>query len=223
KQAALSTGGTPIDEIRALASATLVFSVGDSMQQPARALLKKNPALKHHHFHHLSGLQATDQLIECLLKESGRQPSPSLVRWRKRLQDALLDSHFSIGQTRFALAAEPDQLAGLAAAVREAGGRVALAVSSVASPQLERLEAERVMVGDLEDAEDLAEHYDVIIGSFHCEALAHRLHKGLVLRGFPNWEQVGNQLKNDVLYEGSAYFLFECANSANHCRHQLAV
>ena len=71
----------------------------------------------------------------------------------------------------------------------------------------------------LEDAEQLAGEYDLIVGNGHCEALAQRLHKALVLRGFPNWEQVGNALKNDVLYEGSAYFLFECANAAEQMRH----
>jgi len=44
----------------------------------------------------------------------------------------------------------------------------------------------------------------------------------LVLRGFPNWEQVGNQLKNDVLYEGGTYFLFECANAASLMREHQA-
>lgn len=93
-----------------------------------------------------------------------------------------------------------------------------VAISSVDSPQLEKIIAETVLVGDLEDAEHLADDYDVIIGNFHCEAIAHRHHKGLVLRGFPNWEQVGNPLKNDALYEGGAYFLFECANTAMEMR-----
>jgi nitrogenase molybdenum-iron protein NifN len=33
-----------------------------------------------------------------------------------------------------------------------------------------------------------------------------------MLRGFPNFEAVGNTMKNDVLYEGSCYLLFELAN-----------
>jgi nitrogenase molybdenum-iron protein NifN len=40
----------------------------------------------------------------------------------------------------------------------------------------------------------------------------------LVLRGFPCWEVVGNQLKNDLLYEGGAYFLCEVANAAEAMR-----
>jgi len=219
KQAALSSGGIGVEEIRGLGDAGLVLSVGDSMQAAAAALLQKNPAMRHRHFAHLSGLEATDVLIELLLAETGFSGPPlPVARWRQRLQDAMLDSHFSLGQTRFLVAAEPDQLAGICQSLYEAGGRVTVAISSVDSPQLEKLRADTVLVGDLEDAEHLAERYDVMVGNCHCEAIAHRLHKGLVLRGFPNWEQVGNPLKNDVLYEGGAYFLFECANTAEQIR-----
>jgi len=40
-----------------------------------------------------------------------------------------------------------------------------------------------------------------------------------MLRGYPNYEAVGNQLKNDVLYEGSTYMLFELANIINHYKY----
>jgi nitrogenase molybdenum-iron protein NifN len=219
RQAALSSGGIALGEIRQLASAGLVLSVGESMRSCAEALRKKNPFIRHHHFAHLQGLEASDALAELLLKESGMHTPPAgIVRWRKRLQDALLDSHFSLGQTRFLVAGEPDQLAGLCRSLAEAGGKIKAAISTVDSPQLEELRAEKVLVGDLEDAENLRDEYDLIVTNFHGEALAHRLHKGLVVRGYPNWEQVGNQLKNDVLYEGGAYFLFECANAASAMR-----
>lgn len=221
KQAALSSGGISVEQIRALGDAGLVLSVGDSMQGSARALQRKNPFIRHQHFPHLSGLEGGDALAALLLQETGfSQPPPGIVRWRKRLQDAMLDSHFSLGQTRILAVGEPDQLAGLCRSLAEAGGRVTLAISSVDSPQLEQLPAQQVLVGDLEDAENRQADYDLIVGNFHCEALAHRFHKALVLRGFPNWEQVGNQLKNDILYEGGAYLLFEAANAAEHHRMQ---
>ncbi len=171
--------------------------------------------MRHHHFAHLQGLEATDDLAAMLLDETGFSGPPlAVARWRQRLQDAMLDSHFSLGQSRFLVAAEPDQLAGICQALHDAGGRVTVAISTVDSPQLDKIQAARVLVGDLEDAELLADEYDVIVGNCHCEALAHRLHKGLLVRGFPNWEQVGNALKNDVLYEGGCYLLFEAANTA---------
>jgi len=172
--------------------------------------------MRHHHFAHLNGLVATDRLVEVLLEETGfTLPPIAVARWRQRLQDAMLDSHFSLGQNRFLVAAEPDHLAAICQSLHDAGGKIAIAISTVDSPQLEKIDADKVMVGDLEDAEIAADEYDVMIGNFHCEALAHRLHKGLVLRGFPNWEQVGNALKNDVLYEGGCYLLFETANTAS--------
>jgi len=215
KQAALSSGGITVEEITGLADAGLVVSIGDSMQVSAEALMAKNPFIRHLHFSHLNGLVATDSLVEQLLAEAGFCNPPLVVeRWRKRLQDAMLDSHFSMGQTRFLVVGEPDHLIGLCESLYEAGGRVSVAIATVSSPQLDQIKAETVLVGDLEDAEHMADKYDMIVGNFHCEALAHRERKGLVTRGFPNWEQVGNQLKNDVLYEGGAYFLFECANAA---------
>ncbi|WP_321367418.1 nitrogenase iron-molybdenum cofactor biosynthesis protein NifN [uncultured Desulfuromusa sp.] len=221
KQASLSSGGITVEEIAALADAGLVVSVGHSMQASAEALMGKNPFMRHLHFPHLSGLVATDNLVEQLLSETGfYSPPPAIERWRKRLQDAMLDSHFSLGQTRLLVVGEPDHLVGLCESLYEAGGRVSVAIATVNSPQLEQIKAEQVLVGDLEDAEQMSDKYDLIVGNFHCEALAHRLYKGLVTRGFPNWEQVGNQLKNDVLYEGGAYFIFECANAASvHREH----
>jgi len=223
KQAALSSGGIEVEQIRELGNAGLVISVGASMQASAAALLKKNPDMRHHHFPHLQGLVACDELAAVLLEETAFSAPPlPVARWRQRLQDAMLDAHFSLGQTRFLVVGEPDQLVGICAALAEAGGKISVAISSVDSPQLEGLNADTVLVGDLEDAEMHADAYDVIIGNGHCEALSERLHKGLVLRGFPNWEQVGNQLKNDVLYEGGCYLLFEAANVASARRHHQA-
>lgn len=219
KQSALSSGGIEVETIRGLADAGLVLSVGDSMQPSAAALLKKNPAMRHLHLDHVQGLVATDTLVAALLETSGREKPPVTVeRWRKRLQDAMLDSHFSLGQTRILLVGEPDFLAGASELLREAGGKISLALASVDSPQLDRIPADKVMVGDLEDAEMQPDAYDVIVGNCHCEALAHRFGKALVLRGYPSWEVVGTQLKNDLLYEGGAYFLCEVANAAEHMR-----
>jgi nitrogenase molybdenum-iron protein NifN len=215
KQSALSGGGITVEQIRTLADAALVVSIGASMHPCAAALNTKNPAGRHLHFPHLSGLEATDLLAERLLAETGAaRPPVEIVRWRKRLQDAMLDCHFTLGQIRILVVGEPDFLAGACHLLHEAGAQLTVAIASGDSPQLEGLPADRVLVGDLEDAEDMAGEYDLIIGNGHVEALAHRHHKLIVLRGFPDWETLGNQLKCDVLYEGGTAFLFEVANVA---------
>jgi len=220
KQAALSSGGIRVEHIRDLAQAGLVVSVGASMLPCAYELQKKNPQMRHHHFPHLTGLVATDELIRMLLAETGFHTPPQQVgRWRDRLRDALLDCHFALGKTRFILTGEPDMLAALCAIISEAGGKVAAVIAATDSSALDDLKADRVMVGDLGDAEDLAADFDLIIGGTHVEALADRLGKGMVLRGFPNWEQLGNQLVHDCLYEGGAYFLCEMANVITRHQH----
>lgn len=215
KQSALSSGGITVEEIRGLADAALVVSIGASMLPCAAALQKKHPAVRHLHVPHLGGLAATDRLAGQLLSETGlTRPITEIVRWRRRLQDAMLDCHFALGQTRILVAGEPDFLAGACQLLDEAGAKVAVAIATVDAPQLDQLPAGRVLVGDLGDAEELREEYDLIIGNGHVEALAHRFHKGVVPRGFPDWETLGSQLKSDVLYEGGANFLFEVANAA---------
>ncbi|MGM0416030.1 MAG: nitrogenase iron-molybdenum cofactor biosynthesis protein NifN [Thermodesulfobacteriota bacterium] len=221
KQAALSSGGIEVAQIESLADASLVLSVGESMRPCAEALQGENPHMRWHHSPHLGGLIATDELTQVLLRESGTKTPPASVRrWRKRLQDAMLDTHFSLGQTGFAVVAEPDQLASICATLYEAGGRVQYAVSPTDSAVLEHVRSEHVIVGDLGSLGGKEEDYSVLVGNFHCERMAHQLGKGYVTRGFPNWEEVGNQLKDDLLYAGSAFFLCECANAATLTREQ---
>jgi nitrogenase molybdenum-iron protein NifN len=177
--------------------------------------------MRWHHFAHLGGLLATDALADVLIHEKGSTMPPAPVqRWRKRLQDAMLDAHFSLGQTNFAVVAEPDHLASLCQTLYEAGGRVKYAVSPTDSEVLQQVRAEHVIVGNLGSLDGKEEHYSVLVGNFHCASMAHRLGKGYVARGFPNWEEVGNQLKDDLLYAGSAFFLCECANAATLQREQ---
>ncbi|MFO7577600.1 MAG: nitrogenase iron-molybdenum cofactor biosynthesis protein NifN [Pelovirga sp.] len=220
KQAALSSGGTRLEQIHDLAGAGLVISVGASMIPCAMELLKKNSLMRHHHVPHLAGLNATDQFVRLLLDETGFQTPPASVRrWRARLQDALLDCHFALGKVRVAVTGEPDMLAALCALIGEAGGTVAAVIAATDSPALDQVRAARILVGDLGDAEDLAADYDLIIGGTHVDSLAGRHGKGMLLRGFPNWEQLGNQLVFDCLYEGGAYFLCALANAAQQQHH----
>jgi nitrogenase molybdenum-iron protein NifN len=219
-QGKLANGGITVDQIRDLATSLAVVSIGASMKKPALALRAKNPAIEHLHFDHLMGLEGCDNFVAALIKIRQADPKPLMKRWRSRLQDAMLDTHFLIGTSHFVVTGEPDMLVGICALLHSVGGTVDLAVSTVASAVLETIEAERVIVGDLEDARKYMENADMVISNFHAERILHSYHdKALVIRGFPNYEELGNQLKNDQLYEGSTYFLFEVANTLRHVKH----
>ena len=159
------------------------------------------------------GLKATDSLVGHLMGLTGKQPSERLKRWRLRHQDAMIDSHFSVGRKRFILAGEPDRIVDMAAAIAEAGGTIVALVASTPSKSLENSVAEICLVGDLSDVEDMIEQCDVLITNYHGERIVRRHGKVIVLRGFPILEQIGVQHTVDVLYEGGTHLLVEVANA----------
>lgn len=220
-QGKLANGGITVDQIRDLATCSTVVTLGASMKKSAAALQGKNPAIGHLHFDHLMGLEGCDNFVGALMKIRQADPKPLMKRWRSRLQDAMLDTHFLIGTSHFVVTGEPDMLVGLCAMLRSVGGTITAAVSTVYSGVLATIEAENVLVGDLEDARQYMENADLVISNFHAERILHSyLHTALVIRGFPNYEELGNQLKNDQLYEGSTYFLFEIANELRKVKHE---
>lgn len=217
KQGALSSGGISIEDIEKLGESHLVISVGNSMKKAGEMMKIKNEKINHFHFDTISGLLKADKFYETLMRVKHiSKPNPSIVRWRKRLQDALLDTHFALGGKKIVIALEPDQILSIASTINEAGAIIKTVVSPTKSKSLENLPCDDIIIGDFEDVEKALEDADLLITNFHGERLCKILHKSLVLRGFPNYEGVGNQLKNDTLYEGSCYLLFEIANSFSH-------
>jgi len=220
-QGKLANGGITVDQIRDLATSSAVISIGTSMKKSAQALLKKNPSIEHLHFDHMMGLDGCDNFVAALMKIRHTEPKPLVKRWRSRLQDAMLDSHFLIGSSHFVVTGEPDMLVGMCSLLRSVGGTVVAAVSTTFSDALHLIEADNVFVGDLEDARRFFDEADMVISNFHAERILHSVeHTALVIRGFPNYEELGNQLKNDQLYEGSTYFLFEIANELRKVKHE---
>jgi nitrogenase molybdenum-iron protein NifN len=220
-QGKLGTGAIGIEEIRVLGTCATVVSIGQSMQIAATALLEKNPNILHLHFDHLMGQQNNDNFVAALMKIRQIQPKASIKRWRGRLQDAMLDSHFLIGASHFVITGEPDMCVGMCELLQSVGGTIDAVIATTYSSVLEKISAKNVFVGDLEDAEIYFKNADLVISNYHAERLLHmqERHTGLILRGFPNYEELGNQLKNDQLYEGSTYFLFEVANKLREVKH----
>ena len=217
KQGALTSGGISVDDIKDLASSSLVISIGSSVKKAGEKLKEKNENINLIHYNSLGGLENSDEFFKMLCKEKNlSQPHPCIVRWRKRLQDALLDTHFAIGSSTVVLALEPDQCISIADTIIEAGANIKAIVTTHKNDLLENIECEHLQIGDFEDVEKYLQESDILISNFHGERYTMRHKKALLLRGFPDFEGIGNQLKNDVLYEGSCYLLFELANLINH-------
>jgi len=213
KQGALSSGGISVEAIKKLGNAGLVITVGRSVQSCGALFSKQFPHTHHLHVDSLQGLVASDDFYAKLLDYLGEKSVPeSIKRWRTRLQDVLLDTHFMLGKAKVLIADEPDNAFALSQALMEAG-----ATCKVFSAQRnENPFTCNAQIGDFEDVEKELPAYDMLIANYHGERLAHQYHKALLIRGFPNYEQVGIGLKNNVLYEGSCTFLSEVANLLGH-------
>ncbi|MDR3346938.1 MAG: nitrogenase iron-molybdenum cofactor biosynthesis protein NifN [Campylobacteraceae bacterium] len=212
KQGALSGGGISVEEIKKLGNAGVVISVGSSVKECALSFKERFEDTVVLHFDSLQGLVASDEFYEKVLGYLGvSDVNVSVKKWRSRLQDMLLDTHFTLGKAKVITADEPDSAYAISNALMEAGAKVEAFISQ--KSEISGKFQCPVRVGDFEDLEQSIEgDTSLLISNFHIERIAHKYHKAFLIRGFPNYEQVGANLRNNVLYEGSCAFLSECSN-----------
>ncbi len=215
KQGALSSGGIRVADIEKLGDTGLVISIGHSVKKCGEIFGEKFPQSTHLHFDSLIGLEASDAFYAHILGYLGCKSVPSSIkRWRSRLQDVLLDTHFTLGKAKILIADEPDSVYAMSKALQEVGASVEAFIAQ--RSEIQEAFTCSVRIGDFEDVEALLPQMDMIIANFHAERLAHKHHKALLIRGFPNYEQVGIGLRHNILYEGSCNFLCEVNNLLGH-------
>lgn len=213
KQGQVAQGGIKKETIESLGRSSLVISIGKSPVKAAQTLQKKNPNIKHINIPSVYGLLNTDKLAKELIAIKDVKPPKSLRRWRERLQDIYLDSHFEIGKARVAIALEADEAYGIAGILKDVGASINLIVTSQKSTHDFTGLTKEHKIGDLEDVEKAVDDFDLLITASHGKAIAKKHHKALLLRGFPNYDEIGVGIKNDILYEGGCYFLKEVAKT----------
>lgn len=216
----LSTGGTVVSELASLGEAAATLVIGVSMHAAGKTLAERTevPA---YYLDHLYGLAATDALLLALQEISGKPVPERLEHHRTQLQDAMLDTHFMLGQLRVAVAADPDHLNAFAHLLREMGAEVVAAVAPSNAPALEKLPVEKVQIGDLEDLENLAREAkaELVIGNSHAVPLAERLGLPILRTGFPLYDIVGGYQQTRIGYRGARQTLFDLANLALALTH----
>ncbi len=213
----LTIGGSQVSELKTLGDAAATLVIGGSMNHAAD-VLKARTGVPDHRFAHLMGLDAVDALV-ALLADIAERPVPErLERQRAQLQDAMLDCHFMLGLSRFALAADPDLLVGLSQLLAGVGAETVAAVVPAGSPALAEARCERVKIGDLEDLEQAARAADaeLLIGSSHAVHTAERLGIPLLRAGFPQYDLVGGYQRTWIGYQGTRTTLFDLANLLLH-------
>lgn len=209
----LTVGGTPVEELATLGDAVATLVVGASMEAAADAL-KRRTGVPDYRFDHLMGLAAVDAFIQVLHELSAEPVPPRLERQRAQLQDAMLDTHFMLGMSRYAIAGDADLVQAFNELLTAAGGETVAAVVPARAPVLARIACDRVQIGDLEDLENMARAgaAEIIVGNSHAAETAQRLKLPLLRAGFPQYDLIGGYQRTWIGYRGSRQTLFELAN-----------
>lgn len=217
----VTIGGTSVSELATLGDAIATIVIGASLQSVGE-LLKEKTNVPTYFFVHLYGLKATDELISCLKNISGLDVPERIERQRAQLQDAMLDTHFMLGQCRVAIAADADLLAAWVGLLQEMGAVCVTAVTSCNTPALQRIPVATIKIGDLEDLEQLAsaQHAQLLIGNSHAVATAERLKAPILRAGFPLYDQIGGYSKTSIAYGGTRQSLFDLANLVINSSHE---
>jgi nitrogenase molybdenum-iron protein NifN len=204
-------GGTALEDIRACGAASLTIAVGEQMRAACEALRAK-AEVPYELFDRLIGLEANDRLFALLSRLSGRQVPNKYRRQRSQLVDAMLDGHFFFGGKKIAIGAEPDLLWGVGSWLTEMGAEITAAVTTTESPLLQKLPAEEVVIGDLEDLESRAMGCDLLITHAHGRQMAERLDLPFVRMGLPTFDRLGAAHRLSVGYRGTRDLIFEIGN-----------
>ncbi|ULO25391.1 nitrogenase iron-molybdenum cofactor biosynthesis protein NifN [Methylocystis sp. SB2] len=206
-------GGVGVEEISMMGQAGWTIAIGAQMRRPAEAMQKKT-GVPFRMFERLCGLEANDALMSFLTEISGRPAPMKYRRQRGQLVDAMLDGHFHIGGRKLAVGAEPDLLNEIGGLLTEMGAQLLVAVTTTQSPVLERLPTEEVLIGDLEDLENLAKakDCDLMVTHSHGRQAASRLKIPFFRMGIPMFDRLGGGHQLMVGYRGGRDLIFDISN-----------
>ena len=187
----LSTGGVPVDDIRRAARSAATLYVGDSLARVAHRL-EQTHGVPAYGFASLTGLAEVDRFVATLAAISGHPVPLTVRRARSRLLDAMVDSHYSFGGKKIALALEADHLKGMTRFFAGMGCIVQVAIAATRTRGLDGLPSSNVQVGDLEDMEVEGKGADLLVANSNgrqaCKTLGIKSH---LRTGYPVFDRLG--------------------------------
>lgn len=206
-------GGVGVEEVAAMGQAGWTIAIGEQMRLAAEAM-KDKTGIPYRLFERLCGLEPNDAFIAFLSEISGRPAPMKYRRQRGQLVDAMLDGHFHIGGRKVAIGAEPDLLHDVGGLLTELGAHIRVAVTTTQSPVLERIATDDVLIGDLEDLENLARERgcDLLVTHSHGRQGAARLKIPFFRIGIPMFDRLGGGHQLTVGYRGGRDLIFDISN-----------
>ena len=145
-------------------------------------------------FDRLTGLGAQRRIRSRSSREISGRPVPAKYRrQRSQLVDAMLDGHFYFGGKQDRDRRRAGSVVGASAAGSPKwAARSSAAVTTTQSPVLERVPADEVLIGDLEDLENAsAGDCDLLITHSHGRQAAERLNIPFFRMGIPMFDRLG--------------------------------
>ncbi|HIJ61519.1 MAG TPA: nitrogenase iron-molybdenum cofactor biosynthesis protein NifN [Rhodospirillaceae bacterium] len=207
-------GGTSVAQLRDLGRSRLTIAIGEHMRISARTL-EEVTGVPFVLLDRVTGLAAVDQLMKTLAAAAGVAVPPRQRRARSQLVDAMLDGHFYFAGRSLALAGEPALVTAYGRLACDLGARLAAVVTSEASPELDRLPCDRVVVGDFADLEtELAGAGDchLIIANSNGRQLAAKTGLPHFRAGFPVFDRLGAAHVTTAGYAGTRDLVNQLGN-----------
>ncbi|HTG80907.1 MAG TPA: nitrogenase component 1, partial [Geobacteraceae bacterium] len=209
---ALSVGGVPVARIREAGRSAATLYVGDSLAGAARVLMERF-GIPAYGFTSLTGIAESDCFMATLAALSGNPVPERFRRWRSRLMDAMVDSHYQFGLKKVALALESDHLKGMTRFLASLGCEIQVAIAATRTRGLDGLPVANLFVGDLEDLEGEAVGADLLVANSNGRQAAAKLGiKSHLRTGMPVFDRLGAHQKMWIGYRGTMNLVFETAN-----------
>lgn len=207
----LTQGGLSLEKLKMMLTSELTIAIGTG-QEKAGKLLEREAGIPCHLFPSLTGLKANDAFFS-FLQTYSEKIVPDIYQWeRDSLVDCMLDSHFYFSGKKIVVALEPDHLYSIVEICKEMGCIISGLVTSFPTQLLSEIEDE-VLIGDLDDLEDMSDSADVWISNSHGEKGAGRKKLSFIPLGFPVFNEIGSSMQTSVGYHGTMEIIVKIGNS----------
>ncbi len=225
----IPSGGTPVEDIRAMSGARATVELGAVLagaEKTGGAALQEKHGVDLHRLPMPIGLRNSDALFTALDAISCRETPARHMKERGRLLDAMVDGHKYISGKRAVVYGEEDLVAGLVSMLAEIGIQPVLVATGSNSGRLPAAIAEatdgilreppKVMPGvDFYEIKNEAEQLapDLVIGNSKGYRMARDWNVPLVRVGFPIHDRFGAQRAMHCGYKGTLALLDRLVNA----------
>lgn len=205
--------GTDVRDIQKMSSSMITIAIGESVKE-AGEYLEKNFMIPMFYYDSLIGVENFDNLISLLINISGKDAPTEIKRWRNRLIDVMLDSHFYLTDKKIAVVGEPDFVSGIVRFLStEIGAKFPIVVVPTYSVNLENILVDKVVIGDIEDLlTTISSNIDLLIGNTNLRHISEITGIPHYRVGIPIFDRLGHFLRGYIGYEGTTNFVLEIAN-----------